>query len=88
MVPQGLLHLVYARRRHIERSALLARLEHGALYDALTGLPNRYLFSDRLNVSMARQARDRAHRFAVCFVDLDRFKISMTAMATPRVINC
>ena len=65
---------LYARRRHIERSALLARLEHGALYDALTGLPNRFLFSDRLNVSMARQARDRSHLFAVCFVDLDRFK--------------
>lgn len=65
---------LYARHRHIERSALLARLEHGALYDALTGLPNRFLFSDRLRVSMAKQGRDHSQRFAVCFVDLDRFK--------------
>lgn len=65
---------LYARRRHLERSALLARLEHDALYDALTGLPNRFLFSDRLGVSMAKLERDRTHLFAVCFVDLDRFK--------------
>lgn len=65
---------LYARHRHMERSALLGRLEHGALYDTLTGLPNRFLFSDRLSVSIARQERDRAHLFAVCFVDLDRFK--------------
>ncbi|WP_428610292.1 EAL domain-containing protein [Sedimenticola sp.] len=65
---------LYAHRRHIERSALLARLEHGALYDSLTGLPNRSLFSDRLQVSMAKRKRDRTHLFAVCFVDLDRFK--------------
>lgn len=65
---------LYAWRRHTERSALLSRLEHGALYDALTGLPNRFLFSDRLNLSMAKFKRDPRHCFAVCFVDLDRFK--------------
>lgn len=64
----------YARHRQVERSVLLAKLEHGALYDTLTGLPNRFLFSDRLNVSMAKQERDKKHQFAVCFVDLDRFK--------------
>lgn len=65
---------LYAWRRHTERSALLNRLEHGALYDSLTGLPNRFLFSDRLNLAMAKFKRDPRHCFAVCFVDLDRFK--------------
>lgn len=65
---------LYAWHRHVERSALLSKLEHGALYDSLTGLPNRFLFSDRLNLSMAKFHRDTSHRFAVCFVDLDRFK--------------
>jgi diguanylate cyclase (GGDEF)-like protein len=65
---------LYARHRQAERLGLLASLEHGALYDALTSLPNRFLFSDRLRVSMARQARNRNYQYAVCFVDLDRFK--------------
>jgi diguanylate cyclase (GGDEF)-like protein/PAS domain S-box-containing protein len=50
------------------------QLQHGALHDALTGLPNRVLFQDRL-----RHALDLFHRhpdrgFAVMVVDLDRFK--------------
>jgi diguanylate cyclase (GGDEF)-like protein len=47
-----------------------ARLQHQATHDALTGLPNRVLFSERL-----RQAVDDSHPFAVCVLDLDRFKI-------------
>lgn len=50
------------------------RLENLAHYDALTGLPNRLLFGDRL-----RQALDDAQRHerlvAVCFLDLDNFKL-------------
>jgi len=55
-----------------ERRALEARLAHQATHDALTGLPNRALFLDRLAYSLAR--RDRAEIPAVLFVDLDRFK--------------
>jgi len=64
----------YASHRQSEQRELLAKLEHGALYDSLTGLPNRFLFSDRLQVAIAKKHRDRKHRYAVCFVDLDRFK--------------
>jgi diguanylate cyclase (GGDEF)-like protein len=64
----------YASHRQTEQRQLLAKLEHGALYDSLTGLPNRFLFSDRLRVAIAKQHRDKKHKYAVCFVDLDRFK--------------
>jgi diguanylate cyclase (GGDEF)-like protein/PAS domain S-box-containing protein len=51
------------------------RLLHEALHDPLTGLPNRTLFLDRLAVSLKRAERDRDHRCAVLFLDLDRFKL-------------
>jgi diguanylate cyclase (GGDEF)-like protein len=48
-------------------------IEHLAYHDALTGLPNRPLFIDRLIVALA-QAHRSNHRLAVFFLDLDRFK--------------
>ena len=50
------------------------KLLHDALHDALTGLPNRSLFMDRLGQAMAFQQRRADHRFAVLFLDIDRFK--------------
>jgi diguanylate cyclase (GGDEF)-like protein/PAS domain S-box-containing protein len=43
--------------------------------DALTGLPNRVLFLDRLERLIARAARHPGEMFAVLFLDLDRFKL-------------
>ena len=51
-----------------------ARMQHDALLDPLTGLANRALFLDRLQLTMARQQRHSRLNFAVMFVDLDRFK--------------
>ena len=51
-----------------------ARLLHEAMHDTLTGLPNRNLFIDRLDLAMRRFRRDPTRRFAVLFFDLDRFK--------------
>ena len=55
-----------------DRKRMEAELERLALYDPLTGLPNRALFTDRLNHSLGRRAK--ASVTAVYFVDLDRFK--------------
>lgn len=44
-----------------------------AYYDQLTGLPNRLLFLDRLKQAILKAQRNRS-RFAVMFIDLDKFK--------------
>jgi diguanylate cyclase len=62
-------------RSHARRlEAVNAELQHQATHDALTGLPNRALFMDRLEREIAYAGRD-AHRFAVLLLDLDRFKL-------------
>ncbi|WP_323001525.1 putative bifunctional diguanylate cyclase/phosphodiesterase [Denitromonas sp.] len=63
----GVLNDVTARK---DAEAQLAFLAH---YDTLTGLPNRSLFDDRLAQALARA--ERGEGFALCFVDLDRFKL-------------
>jgi diguanylate cyclase (GGDEF)-like protein len=59
--------------RVAERVAARERIAHQALHDALTGLPNRALFEDRVDLALAR-ARRRSTRTAVLFLDVDRFK--------------
>jgi diguanylate cyclase (GGDEF)-like protein len=49
------------------------QLYQHAHYDVLTGLPNRLLLKDRLGQEIARSQREE-RRFAVLFVDIDRFK--------------
>jgi diguanylate cyclase (GGDEF)-like protein/PAS domain S-box-containing protein len=57
-----------------ERKALEEQLQRQALHDTLTGLPNRALFSDRLQHAVARTQR-RGGKVAVLFMDLDNFKV-------------
>jgi len=57
----------------IDHSELTDQLSHQAQHDALTGLPNRLLFQDRLSQALALGRRHRQH-VAVIYMDLDRFK--------------
>ncbi|NJL64453.1 MAG: diguanylate cyclase [Methylacidiphilales bacterium] len=57
-----------------ERKLREARLLRNAFYDALTSLPNRVLFLDRLRQAFERAKRRNNFHFAVLFLDLDGFK--------------
>jgi diguanylate cyclase (GGDEF)-like protein len=52
-----------------------AELRQAATHDALTGLPNRTLFHDRLSQALAHAARAKDYHVAVLFLDFDRFKV-------------
>ncbi|HET7293463.1 MAG TPA: EAL domain-containing protein [Vicinamibacteria bacterium] len=56
-----------------EQKLAAERLAHQAYHDALTGLPNRLLFTDRLKQALA-QARRKRHGLAVFYLDIDEFK--------------
>lgn len=56
-----------------EAKAREARIQHMAHHDFLTGLPNRFLLTDRFRQVAAAAERNNS-RFAVLFIDLDRFK--------------
>src|SRR4051812_18608416 len=58
----------------IERKRAEVELAHQAMHDALTGLPNRALFYDRLGQALNRVGR-HSTAVAVLFLDLDRFKV-------------
>jgi diguanylate cyclase (GGDEF)-like protein len=57
-----------------ERKELESRLRRAALYDSLTGLPNRSLFMDQLSQAFARAKRSTGYHFCIFFMDLDGFK--------------
>ncbi|WP_274052591.1 EAL domain-containing protein [Thalassomonas haliotis] len=58
-----------------QRKQAEERLKHTASHDSLTGLPNRSVFIDLLNHAIACRKRDPEAKFAVLFLDLDRFKV-------------
>jgi diguanylate cyclase (GGDEF)-like protein/PAS domain S-box-containing protein len=57
-----------------EMHLLADQLTHQASHDALTGLANRRAFEHRLQ-SMIDSARGKAHQHALCYLDLDQFKV-------------
>jgi diguanylate cyclase (GGDEF)-like protein/PAS domain S-box-containing protein len=57
-----------------EKRALLNRLSHQANHDALTDLPNRLLFKDRLHQAILQASR-RQEQVAVVYIDMDDFKL-------------
>jgi diguanylate cyclase (GGDEF)-like protein/PAS domain S-box-containing protein len=77
---QNMLHepsvgaIVLNYRDVTQRKATEKQLEYQAYYDALTGLPNRLLFRDRV-VNAIAQARRNRRGLAVMYLDLDHFKL-------------
>ena len=86
----NLMRQIGTRLGHVaERAQAMRRLAHDASHDALTGLPNRSLFLQQLDLALQRQWDDDNARFAVLFIDLDRFKIvndSLGHLAGDRMI--
>ncbi|NEQ45274.1 MAG: EAL domain-containing protein [Leptolyngbya sp. SIOISBB] len=75
-----------AQAEILQRQRLENQLRHDALHDSLTGLPNRTLFLERLQLALQRYQRrlyapselasePPLTEFAVLFLDLDRFKV-------------
>jgi diguanylate cyclase (GGDEF)-like protein/PAS domain S-box-containing protein len=66
--------LVIVNRDVTTRKEIEQKLAHDALHDALTGLPNRRVFLERLQRGFSQAKRDSTFRYAVLLVDLDHFK--------------
>lgn len=79
---QGNMELLAVGRNIAQQLATEESLRHLATHDALTGLPNRSLLSDRLSMAMA-QARRTGKGFAVVALDLDGFKKINDALGHP-----
>lgn len=79
--------IIFDRTQHLQQSNFSLRqqveqrrkselkLYFEAHHDALTKLPNRAMFYDRVEHSIKHLKRHPDHRFAVLFIDLDRFKV-------------
>ena len=68
-------HVILQIQNISDRKDAEETIRHAAFHDALTGLPNRTLFADRLSMAIERAKRLPDFRFAVIFLDLDRFKV-------------
>ncbi len=67
--------MVGAQTDTTQRKLAEEQLIHDALHDALTDLPNRSLFIDRLTHRIRNSRRQKDRAYAVIFLDLDRFKL-------------
>lgn len=67
--------LVIVNRDITQRKRAEERLVHQSFHDSLTDLPNRSLFLDRLQRSVAASRRHSEFKFAVLFIDIDEFKV-------------
>jgi len=68
-------HIIFQVQDISDRKKAEELMHHAAFHDALTGLPNRTHFTDRLKIAIERAKRSADFQFAVIFLDLDRFKI-------------
>ena len=75
LVAAQLMGEIELRIELVQREQTEGKLLHNTLHDALTQLPNRTLFSERLGHAIQRAKRRPEYKYAVLFLDLDRFKL-------------
>jgi len=74
LVDGGKVGYVFTFRDIGELKQAEAKLQHDAMHDVLTGLPNRALFLDRINLELSRRLRHPDNGCGVLYLDIDRFK--------------
>ena len=74
--------LVIVNRDITERKRAEDRAEHNLFHDAMTGLPNRRLFLDRLQHAFVRTRRDAGHPYALLLANIDHFKVFNDTLGT------
>ena len=75
VVMQSYIYVSQLRELNTALSDSIELLAHDASHDALTGLPNRNLFMDRVEHAINYSKRHPHYLFAIFFIDLDRFKM-------------
>lgn len=73
-------HMVFQIQNISDRKQAEDQIRYAAFHDPLTGLPNRTLLADRISISVERAKRSGDYKFAVLFIDLDRFKVVNDSM--------
>ena len=68
------MHFIKQAQDITERKKAEGQLHRAAFYDSLTGLPNRALFTDHLELAINRVRLHPEDQYAVLFLDVDRFK--------------
>ncbi len=75
LVMQSYMYISRLQELNSALSDSIELLAHDASHDALTGLPNRNLFMDRVEHAIKYSKRHSNYLFAIFFIDLDRFKM-------------
>ncbi len=70
-----IIHIQSTSRNINDRIKIQTRLQHDAVHDQLTGLPNRNLLMERLSLALREKKYNSQFQFAVLFFDLDNFKV-------------
>ena len=67
-------NLIFQIQDITEKKRAEEKLQHEASHDALTGLPNRPFFMNRLGIALEKARQINGYKVSVLFIDLDRFK--------------